>query len=50
MTDDITLPDFGEPMPKDELLEFAELSLLEADSGVDWWDENASLLFIGVLE
>ena len=52
MTNDQAQPlhDFGEPMPRDELLAFGELTLLEVDSAIDWWDENATAVFVGILE
>jgi hypothetical protein len=52
MTNDQTqpLPDFGEPMPRDELLSFGELTQSEVDSAIDWWDENATPPFVGILE
>lgn len=50
MTTDTALPDFGEPLSEDELLEFAEISNADVDSAVDWWDDNASTLFFGALE
>ena len=50
MSDDVQPLITGEPMPLDELLGFADLTEAGVDSAIDWWDENASDLFIGVLE
>jgi hypothetical protein len=50
MTTDTALPDFGEPLPEDELLEFADIDSEDIDSAIAWWDDNASVLFFGALE
>jgi len=52
MSEDATsaLPDFGEPMPLDELLEQAAIDPDDLDSAADWFDLHASDLFLGALE
>ncbi len=51
MTDDIQpLPDFGDPLSLDDLLEFAQVDDDDLDSAADWFDLNSSDLFLGALE
>jgi len=49
MSNDI-LPDFGEPLPEDELLAIAEIDTLDIDEALEWWDEYASDDFVGALD
>jgi hypothetical protein len=44
------LPDFGEPIDKDLLLGFANITAADKASAVRWWDENASEEWRGALE
>lgn len=44
------LPDFGEPLDLDELLDFAEIDEEDVEDALDWFDENASPDWIGVLD
>lgn len=44
------LPDFGEPLDIELLLNFAEVTALDMESAIQWWDENASDDWIGVLD
>ena len=40
----------GEPLPLDELLDFATIDPADIESAADWWDENASEQWIGALD
>lgn len=44
------MPDFGEPMDLDDLLQLAELDEADMDASAAWWDEHASNTFKGALD
>lgn len=41
---------FGEPLDIELLLNFAEVTALDMESAIQWWDETASDDWIGALE
>lgn len=40
----------GEPLPLDELLDFATIDSADIESAAEWWDENASTGWQGALD
>ena len=40
----------GEPLPLDELLDFATIDPSDLESAADWWDEYASPEWVGALD
>ena len=51
MTTPIPQPSIqGEPLPLDELLDFATIDPADIASAVTWWDENASEQWVGALD
>lgn len=40
----------GEPLPLDELLDFATIDPADVESAIQWWDENASSEWVGALD
>jgi hypothetical protein len=44
------IPDFGEPLDKETLISFASIGDLDIESALVWFDEHASVRWIGALE
>ena len=44
------MPEFGEPMDLDELIDFADIDPVDIASAQEFWDENASPDFVGILD
>ena len=42
--------EFGDPLPLDELLDFASIDLADIESAAQWWDDTASADFVGALD
>ncbi len=40
----------GEPLDLDTLLDFAQIDPPDVESAAQWWDENASPEWIGILD
>ena len=40
----------GEPLDADAFMDFAEIDISDIESAILWFDENASLEWVGVLD
>ena len=40
----------GEPLPLDDLLDFATIDAADIENAAEWWDEHASPDWIGALD
>jgi hypothetical protein len=45
-----SIVDFGEPLDEADLADFLDFGDNDIDNALDWWNENASELFVGVLD
>lgn len=51
MAEQVPTPnDFGDPLDKDLLLGFSEISIRDIESAIIWWDNEASPEWEGVLD
>lgn len=44
------LPDFGDPLPLEDMLNFAIVDDADIESALEWFNEHASIEWIGALE
>jgi hypothetical protein len=40
----------GEPLPLEDLLDFATIDPADIESAAQWWDDNATEEWVGVLD